>query len=196
MGMGNNTLPDSNASSARDDISSDGTVSSGATGAELKGEEKYRILFDRMLNGFALCEVVPDLSGEAADFRYIEVNPAFERITGLKSADIVGRTVREIFPDTEDSWIEIYGKVALTGEPESFSAYHQQLDKHLEIRAFSPVVGQVAVIFDDITSRVRIEQTLRESEFREKARAAELAALMDSAEQPAGSCGSEPHRCT
>jgi PAS domain S-box-containing protein len=142
-------------------------------------DEKYRLLFDRMLNGFAICEMIRDASGLPPDFRYLEVNPAFERIMGLNYADIIGMSLRETLPDTESYCFELFEKVALSGEPASFAAYHQKLDKHLDVWAFSPGHGQVAAIFDDITARVRIEQTLRESEEREKARAAQLAALME-----------------
>ena len=144
-----------------------------------QGEEKCRLLFDRMLNGFAICEIICDAAGQPVDFRYLEVNPAFERNTGLKNADVTGRRMREILPGTEGYWIERYGKVALTGEPMRFTAYHLELDKHFEVSAFSLGHGQFAVIFNDVSDRVRMEQTLLESESRERARADELGALME-----------------
>ena len=144
-----------------------------------QGEEKYRLLFDRMLNGFAICEIICDAAGRPVDFRFLEVNPAFERNMGLKNAGVTGRTVLELLPETEEYWIERYGKVALTGEPMSFTAFHSGVDKHFQIAAFSLGHGQFAVIFDDVSSRVRMEQSLLESVSREKARAAELGALME-----------------
>ncbi len=140
---------------------------------------KYRLLFDRMLNGFAICEIICDADGRPVDFRYLEVNPAFERNTGVKNTDVIGRTVRELLPNTENYWIENYGKVALTGEPLRFTAYYLALDRHFEVSAFSLGHGRFAVIFNDVTDRMRMEQTLLESESREKARAAELSALME-----------------
>jgi len=140
---------------------------------------KYRLLFDRMLNGFAICEIICDAAGQPVDFRYLEVNPSFERNTGLKNADVTGRRMREILPGTEGYWIERYGKVALTGEPMRFTAYHLELDKHFEVSAFSLGHGRFAVIFNDVSDRVRMEQTLLESESRERARAYELSALME-----------------
>jgi len=142
-------------------------------------DEKYRLLFDRMLHGFAICEIIPDASGLTPDFRYLEVNPAFATIMGLNSADIIGMSVRETLPETENYCFELFEKVALTGESVSFAAYHHKLKKHLDVCAFSTGHGQFAAILDDITARVRIEQTLRESEVREKTRAAQLAALME-----------------
>jgi PAS domain-containing protein len=150
-----------------------------AENTALHDGEKYRLLFDRMSNGFAICEIIRDPSGLPPDFRYVEVNPAFERIMGLNYADIIGMSLRETLPETENYCFELFEKVALTGEPASFAAYHQKLDKHLDVWAFSPGHGQFAAIFDDITARVRIEQILRESEVREKARSAQLAALME-----------------
>jgi PAS domain S-box-containing protein len=144
-----------------------------------QGEEKYSLLFDRMLNGFAICEIICDAAGRPVNFRFLEVNPAFERNMGLKNAGVTGRTVLELLPETEEYWIERYGKVALTGEPMSFTAFHSGVDKHFQIAAFSLGHGQFAVIFDDVTSRVRMEQSLLESVSREKARAAELGALME-----------------
>jgi PAS domain S-box-containing protein len=140
---------------------------------------KYRLLFDRMLNGFAICEIICDMAGRPVDFRYLEVNPAFERNTGMKNSDVTGKTIRELLPKTECYWIERYGKVALSGEPMKFIAYHSELDKHLEVAAFSLGLGQFAVIFNDVSNRIRMEQTLLESESRERARASELSALME-----------------
>ena len=65
-----------------------------------QGEEKYRLLFDRMLNGFATCEIICDAAGRPVDFRFLEVNPAFERNMGLKNAGVTGRTVLELLPET------------------------------------------------------------------------------------------------
>jgi len=140
---------------------------------------KYRLLFDRMLNGFAICEIVCDAEGRPVDFRFLEVNPAFKRNMGLKSADVIGRTMREILPKTESHWIDNFGKVALSGEPMRFAAYHLELDKHFEVSAYSLGQGRFAAIINDISDRVGMEQILLESESREKARASELSALME-----------------
>jgi signal transduction histidine kinase/ActR/RegA family two-component response regulator len=179
MGTMSNETQGIDAASAAYDNSSAGFAHGEDASKRLKGDEKYRLLFDRMLDGFALCELILDSSRKPVDFRYLEMNPAYERITGIKSVDAVGRTAREISPDIEGFWIDIFGEVALTGESTSFTAYFEPLDKHLEIQLFSPLRGQFAVIMEDITPRIRIEQVLRESEHREKARSAELAALME-----------------
>lgn len=83
-------------------------------------EQNYRTLFHEMLDGFAFHDIICDEKGNPIDYRFIAVNPAFERMTGLKMKDIAGKTVLEIMPNTERHWIEIYGKVAITGEPAVF----------------------------------------------------------------------------
>jgi PAS domain S-box-containing protein len=126
-------------------------------------EQEYQLLFQRMLDGFASHRIICDKAGTPVDYRFLRVNPAFERLTGLNAGDIVGRTVLEIFPRTEPYWIETYGKVALTGEPINFEHYAAELDKYFNVSAFRPVPGQFACIFSDITERVRTARALMEA---------------------------------
>ncbi|HOU85264.1 MAG TPA: PAS domain S-box protein [Spirochaetota bacterium] len=123
----------------------------------IKAEQKYEILFNEMLDGFALHEVIFDSSGIPADYRFLNINPAFERMTGLKANEIVGRTVLDIMPDTERYWIETYGKVAVTGEPVFFENYSAAIGKYFKVTAFRPAVGQFVCIFSDITDRKKAE---------------------------------------
>ncbi len=125
-----------------------------------ESEEKYRMLFREMLDGFALHEIICDMQGNPIDYRYIAVNPAFERLTNLKAQDIVGKTVLEVLPDTERYWIETYGKVALSREPTFFENYSAELKKHFQITAFSPVPNRFACIFVDVTERKQSEEKL------------------------------------
>ena len=103
-----------------------------------ESEQKYRTLFTKMLNGFALHEVVCDPAGKPHDYRFIEVNDSFEALTGLKREALVGRTVREVLPGIEEEWIERYGAVALTGQPDHFEKYSRELDRWYEVSAYSP----------------------------------------------------------
>ena len=124
-------------------------------------EEQYRTLFETMREGFALCEIILDADGKPCDFRYLEVNPAFEKILSITRGQAIGKRVREIFSPVEDYWIDIYGKVALTGQPTRFDHYLRAADKHFEVAAFSPKRGQFAAIFSDITERKQNEERLR-----------------------------------
>lgn len=133
---------------------------------QIKAERNYRTLFRKMLDGFALHEIICDDHGIPVDYRFLEINPAFERLTGLKAGDILGRTVREIMPGVETHWIETYGRVALTGEPVYFENYARELDKHFLVTAFRPAPNQFACIFADVTKHRRAEEALRESEVR------------------------------
>ncbi len=123
-------------------------------------EKRYRELFNGMLDGFALHEIICDENNNPVDYRFLEVNPSFERLTGLQSADIVGKTVLEVMPNTEQYWIEVYGNVALTRRSTFFENYSGELDRYFEVSVYSPRLGQFAVIMVDITDRKRAEDDI------------------------------------
>jgi diguanylate cyclase (GGDEF)-like protein/PAS domain S-box-containing protein len=125
-----------------------------------KAEQEYQTLFREMLDGFALHEIICDESGKPVDYRFLDINPAFERMTGLKAQDVVGKTVLEVIPEIERSWIDTYGKVALTGEPIVFEDFSKGLDKFFEVTAFRPAPKQFSCIFSDITERKRAQERL------------------------------------
>ncbi len=131
-----------------------------------ESEERYRLLFETMTEGFALHEILTDERGRPRDYRFLAVNPAFERLTGLKRADLIGRCVLEVLPSIEPYWIETYGRVALTGEPAHLENYSAALGRWFEVLAYRPLSGRFAVIFTDITGRKRNEEDLRSSEER------------------------------
>jgi len=128
-----------------------------------ESEEKYRQLFDEMISGFALHEIIQDDHGIPFDYRFISVNPAFERQTGLKAKDVVGKTAREVLPGTEKHWIDNYGKVALEGRTMEFENYSSDLNSYFRVSAFSPKKGFFAVIFENITKRIISEKELQTS---------------------------------
>jgi PAS domain S-box-containing protein len=131
-----------------------------------ESEEHYHSLFDNMLNGYAYCKMLFD-QGKPKDFIYLNVNNAFEILTGLKN--VTGRKVSEVIPGIEKSdheLFEIYGRVALTGTPERFERYVEALGMWFSISVYSPRKEYFVAIFDVITERKRMEQTLRESEER------------------------------
>ena len=121
-------------------------------------EARYRALFASVSEGFCIIQLIFDDAGRAVDYRYVEVNPAFERQTGIH--DALGRTVRETTPDIEPVWIETYARVALTGDPARFVNYARPLDRWFEVSAFRIGAAEerrVAVLFTDITERRRAE---------------------------------------
>jgi signal transduction histidine kinase/CheY-like chemotaxis protein len=134
-------------------------------------ETRYRSLVDRLLDGFALCEARCDPDGQPIDFCVLEVNPAFERLTGLAAEALVGRTLRETFPELAADWIEDLGLVALGGEPLELADHASRLGKRLDLTAYSPQRLQVAVLVRDVTDprraeeeRAKLEQQLRHSQ--------------------------------
>jgi PAS domain S-box-containing protein len=123
----------------------------------------YRQLFETMLDGFALHEMIYDDRGRPADYRFLRLNPAFERLTGLKAAETEGRTALEILKDGAREWVEIYGEVAATGEAARFEKYSEPLGRYYDILAFRPRPGQFATIFKDVTAQKAAEVKLREN---------------------------------
>lgn len=121
----------------------------------------YQNILYEMVSAFALHEMIVDEQGLPVDYRFLDVNPAFEKMTGLVREALIGKTVLEIMPALEPEWIERYGKVALTGVPDSFSNYSRELGKHFKVSAFSPKPGQFAVTFYDISAQVESQKKLQ-----------------------------------
>ncbi len=124
--------------------------------------ERYRLLFQNHTAGFALHEIILNAEGKPCDYRFLEINPAFEAFTGLKAKDLIGKTVIEVMPNIEPSWIEKYGEVALKGINFNFENYSSDLNKHFQVSAYSPEPGKFATVFLDITERQQSELLLQE----------------------------------
>jgi PAS domain S-box-containing protein len=129
-----------------------------------RAEESYQTLFREMLDGVALHEIVCDDAGRPVDYRFLAVNPSFERMTGLAADRVVGKRVTEALPGVEGRWIDAYGKVALTGEPALFDSFSADLDKHFRVTAFRPAPGQFVCIFQDMTEEKRASKRRAELE--------------------------------
>ncbi|MBN2684631.1 MAG: PAS domain S-box protein [Pontiellaceae bacterium] len=126
-------------------------------------ERKYRLLFENMMVGFVLYEVVLDADGNPADLRFAEVNPGFENQTGIKARDVMGRTVHEVLPADFERWMEICSPVILTGKSCSSENYSAALESFFEIFAFQPEAGKCAIMILDVTDRKKAEDELRKA---------------------------------
>jgi PAS domain S-box-containing protein len=124
-------------------------------------EERYSALVSNMSEGFAIHETVLDESGAPCDYRFLEINEAFERLAGLSRENVIGRTLTEVIADAEPFWVETYGKVTLSGEPARFEHYSASLERRYEVYAYRASPDHVAAIFTDVTERRRMDDVLR-----------------------------------
>ena len=124
-------------------------------------EERNRRLITQMEQGLAVHEVLVDHNGKPADCNFLYVNPSFERLTGLKSQDILGKTLSEIMPDSKNFLVEKYAQLIKTGASMRYEMYFEQFAKYFEVGAYSPEPQQVAVIISDITERKQTEEKIR-----------------------------------
>ena len=115
-----------------------------------------------LTEGFCIIEMLFDADERPIDYRFLEINPAFERQTGLHEAQ--GRLIRDLAPDNEEHWLEIYGTIALTGEPVRFENEAKALNHWYEVSAYrvgDPESRRVAILFNDITERKQTEEVLK-----------------------------------
>jgi len=129
----------------------------------VESEEKFRNLVNQMQLGMAVHEIILDDNGTPIDYRFLDCNPAFEKLTGFKRENILGKTVLEVLPATEKIWIEKYGQVALSGQATSFESYASELDKHYNVTAYQPQAMQFAVITEDVTTQKQTLISLKKS---------------------------------
>lgn len=133
-----------------------------------ESEESYQMLFEKSLNGFALHEIITDENNRPVDYRFLEINSAFEKMTGLKREDIMGKKVTDVMPGIRNDpfdWIGEYGKVARGGDPIRFENHSGPLNRWYSVLAYSPSPDHFVTVFDDITERKLAEETLRENDF-------------------------------
>jgi len=128
-----------------------------------ESERRYSALFANKLSGIAHCQVITDEQGSPVDFQILRVNEACQRIIGITKAQFEGRSARTVFPGLENftfDYIGVLGKVALEGGEISFESYFEPNRQYLSIYAYSPLEGEFAVIFSDVTEQKRVEEAL------------------------------------
>lgn len=126
-------------------------------------DARLRLLFENAPSGIAFHELVVDGQGRPVDYVFLEVNAAFEELTGLPRDAILGRRVTEALPGIERDpadWIGTYGRVALTGEPIRFEQFSATLRRWYDVKAYSPARGYFGVIFTDVTAQVEARTTV------------------------------------
>lgn len=145
-----------------------------------QSEQRYRTLFSSIDEGFCLCEMIVDKAGRALDYRFLEVNPAFEALTGLRSA--AGHTARELVPGLEEHWVQTYARAGMGGESIRFEQGSAAMNRWFTVYA-SPVepkgCGKFTLVFSNITERKRAENELQESERRLQRQVAEFETLLN-----------------
>ncbi len=134
-----------------------------------KSEEKHRLLYENTLDAIAFHRIVVDEAGRPVDYVFLDVNPAFEKHTGLGASDVLGRKATDIFPDIrETNLIEKFGKVVIDGEPAVFESCFEPAGGHFNISAYRLDNERFAAVFENVTETKqlaeRLETTLREKQ--------------------------------
>jgi diguanylate cyclase (GGDEF)-like protein len=126
-------------------------------------EEKHRLLIEHTVSAVAVHNIILDEGGKPVDYDFQSANPAFEIQTGLRVADILGRRASEVIPGgPTPPFLDIFGRVALTGEAVSFEEYCQPLGRHYFVNAYRMGEGRFATVFMDITDRKLAEEQIQE----------------------------------
>lgn len=124
----------------------------------IRTNQNYRLLFEEMTEAFALCETVASEPEKPADYRFLTVNPAFERLIGIKAADLLGRTVHDMMPADQSYWLDTFDRVTQTDEPVRLNHYAQSMDRYFEVSAYHTSPTQFACTFLDVTQRTRVQE--------------------------------------
>ncbi|WP_319507729.1 PAS domain S-box protein [uncultured Methanolobus sp.] len=142
----------------------------GSDEALKESEKNYRNLFENDISGVSVHKIILNEDGKPVDYVFLEANEAFEDQTGLKVADIIGKRVTDVIPGIKnESFIETYGNVAITGIPVSFEEFSEPLNRYYNINAYRVEKEVFATVFQDITERKQAEKTIRDRQEQYKA---------------------------
>ncbi len=162
-------LPENGAALATRDI----TGHKQAQALLAASEARYRDLFTTMTEGLALHQVIYDEAGQAVDYIVLDVNPAFERLTGFRRENIIGRRATEAYVRAQAPCLAVYAGVAQTLQPFNFEEFFGRPPRHFHITVYAPQPGYFATLLEDVTERRRMTDALRESQ-------AQLTAVLES----------------
>ena len=133
---------------------------SNATCLPEKDQTCYRMLFEEMLEGFAILQRMQGKKDQTEDYRFIYVNPAFKHIPGFPQDKVIGKNVWQIFPDNKEKLTQTLDKVYLSGNPATIELYSAKHDIFLSTSIFRSKSKQIGCIFRDISEKKRIESML------------------------------------
>ena len=125
-----------------------------------RSEKRYRELFERMQDGFVLFELITSQDGRPKDYKFLTVNPAFEKMTGIKLENTIGKTINEVISDIDASWTAEFEKAVIQGKPARFEKYSNKLRKYFRVLIYFPEESQVAIILEDITDYKKNEEKI------------------------------------
>jgi len=120
-------------------------------------------LFDLIDKGFMHCELIYDSEGKPVDFRFLNVNSAYEAHSGLKPSFMIGKTVKETFPGIEKVWIDQFASAVIDKKPCKFTEYNHNIGKHYRTHCFSPVENQFIAVFEDVSHEIGVEEKLKQT---------------------------------
>ena len=142
-------------------------------------EERYRGLFNSMDNGFSLNELICDNNGKPVDYRFLELNPAFEQVSGQPRENLIGKRAKEVLPSDANEWLEQFAQVALSGQPKRFEKFSQQTCRWFVTNSYSPAPGKFAAVTQDITERKQAEIALTQANAELQQRYEEISRLQE-----------------
>ena len=128
-----------------------------------ESEERYRLLFNNLNEAYALHKVVFDENDEPVDYIFIDANPKFLSAVKYSYNELINKSTKQLFPQTEETWIKRFGEVAKTGVPMKFREYSAEIGKYFETTVFSPKQNYFAAVFMDVTKETESSLKIKEA---------------------------------